>query len=218
MPIDTLKTCLQVYGSNGTSILLNKFQQEGISCFYSGSIAASAATFLGHYPWFLTYNALSSLLPTSAELHNLAAADSDVGVSSLILAVASLDDQLISLLRSAFIGLCASSASDITSNSLRVLKTSKQTNGMMKSSSSSGEEDQQSYVSIAKKIIEENGVLGLLTRGLQVGFTLCCSNILPSLKARACVVDEAVGKRVARDVILCTIQIFQRRQALGRYM
>jgi hypothetical protein len=170
MPVDTVKTCLQVCGSNGTSILYNRFQQEGIKCLYSGSIAASAATFVGHYPWFLTYNTLSSLLPTSAELHNLAlsvsTSDSPLGVEfllhSLILGAASLDDRLIALFRSAFIGLCASSASDITSNSLRVLKTSKQTNDLSKQS------NEQSYLNIAKQIIDENGLVGLFTRGLQV--------------------------------------------------
>lgn len=171
MPIDTLKTCLQVYGSNGTNILLERFQREGIQSFYSGSIAASAATFVGHYPWFLTYNALSSILPTSSELNNLASAtvpvqESYLGIDliwhSIIQATASLDDGLITLLRSAFIGLCASSASDIVSNSLRVLKTSKQTNDISRLSVD------QSYLSIAKQIIDENGIFGLLTRGLQV--------------------------------------------------
>ena len=41
-----------------------------------------------------------------------------------------IDPTLFTIIRSAFIGLCASSISDICSNSLRVLKTTKQTAGI----------------------------------------------------------------------------------------
>jgi hypothetical protein len=78
------------------------------------------------------------------------------------------------LYRSAFIGLCASSLSDICSNSLRVLKTAKQTiQSSSKSSSSmtSNTDELQKkigYITIARQIIEEDGLKGLLGRGLQV--------------------------------------------------
>jgi hypothetical protein len=76
------------------------------------------------------------------------------------LAVANMDRGILDLFRSAFIGLCASCVSDTASNSLRVLKTAKQT--------AAGTGIQNSYTEIAKKIIVEDGLSGLFGRGLQV--------------------------------------------------
>lgn len=141
MPVDTFKTCLQVYGSSGLTVIRQKLSSEGALALYSGALASSAATFVGHYPWFLTYNFLSMNLPTAEEFHGMA--------------TSGLDDRLVTLLRSAFIGLCASSISDVTSNSLRVLKTQRQTS------------DDKNYGEILKEVLEEGGLAGLLTRGLQ---------------------------------------------------
>ena len=66
-----------------------------------GAFATAAATFVGHYPWFGTYNFLDEQLPPP---HNLGE----------------------KLLRQAFIGFCASVVSDTISNSLRVIKTYRQ--------------------------------------------------------------------------------------------
>jgi len=72
MPIDTLKTCLQVYGDRGLNIVKDRVTNEGIKSLYLGSIASCGATIVGHYPWFLTYNTLSASLPTASELSSLA--------------------------------------------------------------------------------------------------------------------------------------------------
>lgn len=222
MPIDTIKTCLQVYGSDGLTILKERLKSDGIPSLYYGSVASCGATIVGHYPWFLMYNLLSNTLLTSTELTQLAQTFQttgfyfiytdcylgnvqmmfNVGVSeaidpitsfshSVIILLAALDSRLITLFRSAFIGngsafrknimtrccrigpplrsfvlnftgLCASSVSDISSNSLRVLKTSKQTGDNIP------RDDQQNYFDIAKNIVKENGIVGFLTRGLQV--------------------------------------------------
>ena len=119
-------------------------------------MAAAAATAVGHFPWFLTYNFLNDQLPT-------------VSVS---------DDLLLSLGRSAILGFSASCVSDICSNSLRVIKTTKQTarlrnlseNDNENSSSNKGyltKEDEVSYQVIVKDIIEQDGLQGLFGRGLQ---------------------------------------------------
>lgn len=152
MPIDTVKTCLQVYGQEkGWEIINQRLKNEGISSMYSGSIAASLATFVGHYPWFLVYNVLSENLPTSYE------------------GIYQIDPNFLTLLRSAFIGLCASTASDTISNSFRVLKTSKQT--ISSNDINTGEKSfDTSYFDIINKIIKEDGITTLLTRGLQVCF------------------------------------------------
>ena len=71
--------------------------------FYYGSLAAAAATFVGHYPWFFTYNYLGEKLPKT-------------------------NDPVMKLARSAVIGFCSSAVSDTCSNSIRVVKVYKQAN------------------------------------------------------------------------------------------
>ena len=124
------------------------------------------ATTVGHYPWFFVYNTLSESLPTVTELHHLADVARDATTSSsakdsLILALDDLDEWFVSLIRVS-IGVLASTTSDICSNSLRVLKTVRQTADL------DDEDDGDfSYVEAAKKIVEEDGITGLLGRGLQ---------------------------------------------------
>ena len=132
MPIDTVKTTLQVEGKDGWKVLHQKIQTKGFPALYHGSLAASAATFAGHYPWFATYNYLSTKIP---EAH---------------------DSISKKLLRSAFIGFCASLASDCCANSLRVIKTTRQTH---KSSIS--------YIEVVRMIVNSEGIMGLLGRGLK---------------------------------------------------
>ena len=116
MPIDTVKTTLQVSGDKGPELIRDRISKYGLQILYSGSVAASAATFVGHFPWFLTYNSLSTALPTS--LADSASDYSQIDHYSIFYILAT-HPQVYGLLRSAFIGLCASSASDICSNSLR---------------------------------------------------------------------------------------------------
>ena len=90
-------------GKNGFAALVNKVKVGGPTVLYHGALAASVATFVGHYPWFATYNSLNAWLPRYE------------------------DDLPKKLLRSAFIGFCSSFVSDCCSNSIRVIKTAKQT-------------------------------------------------------------------------------------------
>ena len=160
MPIDTAKTSLQVNGEGGLKIVADRVAAEGPSALFSGALASSAATVVGHYPWFLTYNSLSASLPTAAGIAAaVAAADAAHPANALALALSTLDPSLVSLLRSALIGLLASSASDICSNSLRVLKTTRQTD--------SASDSKRSYYDTARDIIAKEGLGGLLGRGLQ---------------------------------------------------
>ncbi|QRW10123.1 mitochondrial carrier protein [Ceratobasidium sp. AG-Ba] len=104
-PIDTLKTTLQAQGARGTALLRQRVKSDGITSLWWGALATAAATFVGHYPWFATYNYLSEII-TEPPKHPL----------------------LPWLLRLAFIGFCASVVSDSISNSLRVVKTYRQVN------------------------------------------------------------------------------------------
>ncbi|KAH8928247.1 mitochondrial carrier [Atractiella rhizophila] len=102
-PIDTLKTTLQAQGPAGIPILKQRVRENGIGSLWYGAFATAAATFVGHYPWFATYNSLKRTLPLPAE-----------------------DELALIYLRQAFIGFIASIASDTVSNWLRILKTYRQ--------------------------------------------------------------------------------------------
>ncbi|KAG6889471.1 hypothetical protein C0995_000998 [Termitomyces sp. Mi166 len=102
-PVDTIKTTMQTQGKKGLPILRQRIKRYGIGTLWYGAFATAAATFVGHYPWFGTYNYLEANLPES---HTL----------------------LEKLLRRAFIGFVASVVSDSVSNSLRVVKTYRQVN------------------------------------------------------------------------------------------
>jgi Mitochondrial carrier protein len=93
----------QVEGKDGLKKLFAKIRVAGPPALFHGSLAAAAATFVGHYPWFFVYNYLSENLPRS-------------------------NDFVTKLARSALIGFCASAVSDTFSNSIRVIKVYKQAN------------------------------------------------------------------------------------------
>ena len=99
MPVDTVKTTMQVTGK--FSNVVTKVKTSGIGALYQGSIASASATFVGHYPWFFTYNYLSEKIPKQ-------------------------DTQLAELGRRAIMGFSASAISDTCSNSIRVIKVYKQ--------------------------------------------------------------------------------------------
>lgn len=131
MPIDTLKTSMQVGGKDGLTNLRNKVAIKGPGVFWYGALASASATFVGHYPWFLTYNSLNSYLPET-------------------------DEPLKKLCRSAIMGFCSSAVSDTCSNSIRVVKVYKQAN-----------ENPITYPEALKRVIAEDGMMGLFGRGLK---------------------------------------------------
>ncbi|KAK1761744.1 mitochondrial carrier domain-containing protein [Phialemonium atrogriseum] len=104
-PIDTLKTTLQAQGASGTSLLRQRVKRHGVTSLWWGAFATAGATFVGHYPWFATYNSLSEAIEEPPK-----------------------DELFLWLLRLAFIGFVASIVSDSISNSLRVVKTYRQVN------------------------------------------------------------------------------------------
>lgn len=104
VPIETVKTVLQVDGTKGFQKLMQEVFEGNIFRLYSGAIASVVSTLLSHYPWFYVHNLLEqSINPTNHP----------VGI----------------IARSAFIGFVASVVSDCVSNFVRVIKTLKQTLG-----------------------------------------------------------------------------------------
>jgi len=129
-PIDTLKTTLQVQGAAGMTILGDRIAAKGVMTLFSGSLGAAAGTLAGHYPWFITYNWLNEKVPKY-----------DSGAPKLI--------------RNALVGFVCSFVSDVVSNSVRVVKTAKQT--------AIGD---PGYMEVMNSIIAADGVQGLMFRGL----------------------------------------------------
>ena len=134
MPIDTTKTMLQVHGNKGMTILKNKIKTNGVRSLYSGGIGAYSATLVGHFPWFLTFNTLETYIPKPENESS----------------------KVLPILRYGIIGFCSSAVSDTCSNSLRVIKTTKQT-----------KEIPMGYSQIVREILEKDGINGLLFRGLK---------------------------------------------------
>lgn len=134
MPIDACKTILQVEGKDGLKLLGKKVRAGGPTVLYHGALAASGATFAGHFPWFYTHNQLNELLPKPAP-------DAPIWHT---------------LGRYAFMGFTASVVSDTVSNSIRVVKTTKQTCTTP-----------ITYPSAVKMVVQEDGLAGLFGRGLK---------------------------------------------------
>lgn len=93
------QTTMQVTGK--FSAVVDKVKVAGPLALYNGALAAASATFVGHYPWFATYNYLSEKIPKQ-------------------------DTQVAELGRRALLGFCSSAVSDTCSNSIRVMKVYKQ--------------------------------------------------------------------------------------------
>ena len=133
MPVDTLKTTLQVSSNEGFTLLRQKMARHGPGVLYHGALAASAATFVGHFPWFFTYNYLQSVVPRPEK-----------------------SETLKKLGRNAGIGFIATVISDTCSNSIRVVKTYRQTH-----------EQVIPYAQAIREVVAKDGVIGLMGRGLK---------------------------------------------------
>jgi len=131
MPIDAVKTILQVEGKPGFNILMQKIKTNGIRVLFHGTAATFAANMVGHFPWFFTYNYLDHHLPKSTET-------------------------LYKLGRSAVMGFTASVVSDTCSNSIRVIKTTKQTS-----------KEAITYYQAVRMVVDKDGWIGLFGRGLK---------------------------------------------------
>ena len=112
-------------------ILKNKVKSNGIPTLYHGALGACSATFVGHFPWFFTFNYLNERIPTYDSIGK-------------------------NLVRNGFIGFSSSVVSDCCSNSIRVIKTTRQTFNTP-----------LSYTDTIKYVIKEDGIVGLMGRGLK---------------------------------------------------
>ena len=148
MPIDTLKTVSQVEGRKGfDAVFRHSIRKGNVRNLYTGSYAMFLATLIGHYPWFATYNVLRRIVPRQ-------------------------EVRAMQMLRSAVIGFTSSIVSDVTSNPIRVVKTTKQSSAAktaLKLEAPRRRRDganEDSYVNIVMRIAREDGVQAFFTRGL----------------------------------------------------
>jgi len=139
-PIDTCKTILQTDGDKGWKILMDKVGKGGPLVLWQGWEGNYVSNVVGGYPWFAVMNFMSQrvAVPTG---------------------------NVQKLIRSAFIGAVASSISDLVSNSIRVIKTKKQTH----------ENANITYLKATKEIMDKDGIYGILFRGLE---TRILTNVL----------------------------------------
>jgi len=101
MPLDSWKTTKQVQGKDGLQMLLNKTKDHP-SAFFHGGTTVFLVTVGGHYPFWLTRNKLTEVLPA-------------------------FDFMYGKFVRNACIGFFSSVVSDTLCNPMRVLKVMRQT-------------------------------------------------------------------------------------------
>lgn len=130
MPLDLLKTTRQVHGlSAARRDLAERVANKGRSAFWQGSSAAFVSTLSGHLPWYSTFNALDRHLPEA-------------------------EAAPYKVLRHGLMGFAASMVTDCCTNSLRVVKAIRQSDGL-------------SYREAAQLVVAQDGIAGLLGRGLK---------------------------------------------------
>jgi len=200
----------QVEGASGLSSLGAKVSKGGPTVLYHGALAASAATFVGHYPWFATYNTLDHYLPkpdadTTMAMKLLRSAFMGFWCARAACRVPLRGRRKVLLLLLPLAFLCpalssrhphlttyplhlptpparpphhrsASLVSDTCSNSIRVVKTAKQTVTVP-----------MTYPEVVKMIVEKDGLGGLFGRGLR---TKILAN---AVQVRAGLVGRLVG-------------------------
>lgn len=131
MPLDAWKTMLQVEGKDGVRKLMAKSAKHP-TALWQGAAGAMAATCVAFYPFFYTNNQLSATLPA-------------------------FNFRFGRYMRDASIGFASAAVADSCSNSLRVLKTVRQT-----STTNIG------YLDAATDIVSREGYAGLFGRGLRI--------------------------------------------------
>ena len=161
-PVDTFKTTLQVQGNTAFNLLRAKVATGGIGQLYGGASANFVANWVGNYPWFVTFNFLQAKVPKATEFKQ-------------------------KLMRNAAIGIAASAVSDTVSNSLRVIKTVKQTNA----------DASLGYGGVIKSILAKDGIKGLFGRGLQTRLiTNMAQSMVFSVGWKA--IEEELNNRAAK--------------------
>lgn len=87
VPVDTLKTMMQVEGAAGMSVLSGKLRTHGPTSLFHGAMASAAATAAGHYPWFVTFNVLNEWIPQQQTMTRKLTRNAAIGFIATIVSV-----------------------------------------------------------------------------------------------------------------------------------
>lgn len=120
-------------GPKASTLLWQKFQIHGPGAFFEGIAASLTATFVSHLLWFGVHNQLQAEIPKFNWEHRLWG----------------------DVCRNGLIGFCSSVTTDVGSNSIRVLKTAKQT-----------ARESITYGEVVRRIVATDGIQGIFLRGL----------------------------------------------------
>jgi hypothetical protein len=126
IPLDSLKTMMQVEGSAGTRILLAKLKEHGVVALWDGATVAALSMIATHYPWYLSFNYLNAVIPSQTRPWRYA-------FDCCLALAACLHERLTpspacslitpsgrKILRSAFIGFVCTGLGDLISNTFKV--------------------------------------------------------------------------------------------------
>jgi len=171
-----VQTSLQVGGKGAHSDIMGKIRRDGIFVLWHGSAAIYLSSIVSNFSWFCVYNTLSHrwelppLTPRHSNANSHSSRDPNLSEnSSYDRDPMNADDDFENhgeigkrrihhvLIRDATIGICASFTADIATNSLKVLKTHRQT-----TPNSIG------YTTAFFDITRTDGFIGPFTRGLKV--------------------------------------------------
>lgn len=133
-PLDVLKVTAQVHGSSANKIFWQRFRLSGILELWSGATAMFLVIWIGSFPWWAVYNTALELWPQPSSPTML-------------------------IMRNGLAGVVASMASDVASNSLRVLKVKRQ-------ATVEGSIGVEGYFADARDVLMKEGAAGLLFRGI----------------------------------------------------
>lgn len=168
MPADTVKTMMQVHGADGLTLLQSKVSTLGLSVLYDGALIASAATWVDYYPWFITHNFLVAYCVQNQIL--------DAHLKT--------QNPMRKNIRRALMGLISSLVSDVFSNVFYVLKTFTQTSL-----------EPIGSLEAAARIIEKDGLMGLLFRGMTLKLTANALNAMLFAVVWMAIVDRQAKQK-----------------------
>ena len=138
-PLDAVKTSRQVDGSDAE--LWARVRRDGFHVLFRGAMVALPIMLLGHFPWYFIHNTLDRSVPDAGAAH-----------------------PFVTAARNAAIGVAAAVVADCSTNVLRVLKTTRQTDPTA-----------PSYTDVLRRVAWTDGVRGLFLRGL--GARLAASSL-----------------------------------------
>ncbi|PXF42931.1 hypothetical protein BWQ96_07378 [Gracilariopsis chorda] len=104
LPLETLRSNMQVRGPAGFMLVLDRFRSSGFRGLYRGSAASFSAGVVGHFPFFFTVNVVSQAVPLTEDASILAKIGRNGGM-----------------------GFLAAMSADVFTNGFKVVATNKQT-------------------------------------------------------------------------------------------